>query len=80
MTEQFCDNGKIIFATAHEANLRIKSFPKDRHKKKSYKCNLGNHYHITTTTKIRHKTGRMDKYPIEFKSSGNIPERKKKKK
>ena len=79
MSEQFCDNGKIIFATEHDANVQIKNFPKDRHKKKAYKCNLGNHWHITTITKIRHKTGKLEKYPIKFKSSNNIPKRKKKK-
>ena len=79
--ETHCDNGKVIYDTARAANVQIKSLAhrKSNHKYGIYKCSLGDHFHITATTKIKHRSPKVDKYPIEFKASGNIKTNKKKK-
>lgn len=82
--QQFCENGKIIYATAKEANKNIKSLSQrpnrlHRHKYKVYKCSLGDHFHISTITKALHRVNKIDKYPFDYKSSGNIKTKNKKK-
>lgn len=82
--EQHCDNGKVIYVSAHAANVQIKSLSRrpgaaHRHKYGVYKCGLCNCFHITTVTKRRQTPEKLDKYPIDFKRSGNLKTKKKKK-
>ena len=80
--DNYCENGKIIHATHKAAGDQIKSLAKRKngHKYSSYKCELCGGFHITTITKCRRVPEKIDKYPIEYKREGNIPEKKKKKK